>query len=97
MHVVAGTTSEHPPSERQRRHRERLRRGRICVAIEVDQHLIDALIGVGRLGEGDETDREMIRRALEDLFARLASCVTRVPSEFVLKLSWRDSGRGQVI
>jgi hypothetical protein len=53
--------------ERTRRWRERLQAGRVVVAIDVDEELVERLIGTRLLAEHLADDRNSIRAALQRL------------------------------
>ena len=55
-----------PAAERQRRYRERLRRGAQVITVEVDNELFEVLIDRGFLRPYDEDSPECIARALVD-------------------------------
>ncbi len=54
-------------AERQRRYRERKRRGLVLAQAEVPDRLVEALVGQGVLLEAQATDPRAIGRALVDV------------------------------
>ena len=65
----AGVVTDRPTSsaERQRRHRERKRRGAAVYQVEVAQEAKGGLIEGGWLDEAEARDRKSVTAALEDL------------------------------
>ena len=56
-----------PATERQRRHRERKRRGLVLARAEVPDRIIEALVDQGVLPEAQATDARAIGKALVDV------------------------------
>ena len=56
-----------PAAERQRRHRERKRRGLVLAHAEVPDRIVEALVDQGVLGEAQATDARAIGKALVDV------------------------------
>jgi hypothetical protein len=56
-------------SARTRRHRRRLRDGKVNIRIDVDADIVDLLIRTQCLREADAADRAAIGRAIEALLA----------------------------
>lgn len=54
-------------AERQRRHRQRLKAGRIPLAIEVDERVIEALLITGAISEAESLRRSAIEAALSEM------------------------------
>lgn len=54
-------------AERQRRHRARIRSGRIQLVVEADQRLIEALLATGAVTEAESLSRQAIEAALGDM------------------------------
>ncbi len=71
-------TSPRPLSaaEKQRRYRERQKRGCISVRVDVDLAVIDALIEEGLLSAWDSEDAEQIKDVLEEFHQNWAESVT---------------------
>ena len=55
-----------PAAERQRRHRERKRRGLVLAHAEVPDRIVEALVNKGLLREAQATDARAIGKALVD-------------------------------
>ncbi len=62
-----------PAAERQRRHRDRKRRGLILARAEVPDRIVEALVDQGLLQEAQATDARAIGKALVDATEK---CVT---------------------
>jgi hypothetical protein len=54
-------------AERQRRHRERIRAGRIPLAIEADGRVIEALLVTGAISEAESFSRHAVEAALGEM------------------------------
>ena len=54
-------------AERQRRHRQRLRAGRIQLTLEVDEKLVEALLAVGIVGEKESLDRRHLEAVISEM------------------------------
>jgi hypothetical protein len=64
---------DHAKAERQRRFKDRRRRGLVCITIEIDPATVgDALRAAGVLDACAEDDAEHLARALERLLANMA-------------------------
>jgi hypothetical protein len=74
-------------ADRQRRLRRRRQAGRLWVAIEIDQELVDGFVDLGRLPPSDETNRPAIAAAV---VALCRECVTRNADDAELSDSVRD-------
>ncbi len=64
MTLLSGAPS--PAAERQRRHRERKRRGLVLAHAEVPDRIVEALVNKGLLREAQATDSRAIVKALVD-------------------------------
>ena len=65
--------------QRQRRHRERLRSGRIPLALDVDARVIEALLVTGAITEPESLSRHAVETALGEMvdeWSRRALSVT---------------------
>ncbi len=60
-------TAPSPAARRQRRHRERKRRGLVLAHAEVPDRIIEALVDQGLLREAQATDARAIGKALVDV------------------------------
>ncbi len=56
-----------PAAERQRRHRDRKRRGLLLARAEVPDRIVEALVDQGLLREAQATDARAIGKALVDV------------------------------
>jgi hypothetical protein len=55
--------------ERKARWKRRQAAGRICVQVEIDERVIDGLVAIGWLSEGNSTDARRIGTAIAALLA----------------------------
>ena len=65
--ALAGVLARLAASERQRRHRERVRDGKIVLSIEVDGLVIEALLSTGAISEAESLSRHAIEAALGEM------------------------------
>ncbi len=65
-----------PAAEKQRRYRERQKRGSISVRVDVDPALVEVLIDRGLLRAWDSEDAERLKAVLEGLHQSWAESVT---------------------
>lgn len=56
-------------AERQRRHRERVRGGRVVLAVEVDANAIEAMLMLGWVDEPGSRSRETLAGAISEALA----------------------------
>ncbi len=76
LRAEAGRVTSHAPipaAERQRRHRDRKRRGLLLARAEVPDRIVEALVDQGLLWEAQATDARAIGKALVDATEK---CVT---------------------